>query len=104
MVIWIKPDMSYNPNVTLYYGEIKASIYSGSGMALATYKGNVARTGSTDIDPAGQITSIYQEAMQKVVQQMQADPGLQALIAHGLPENQTRMACNMIMMMNGAVE
>lgn len=102
VVIGIKPGMSYDPVVTLYYGEIEASIYSGSGRAVATYKGKVERNGSTDVYPERQIASVYEEAMQKIVQQIQADPVMQTLIEHGLPENETKMPCNMIMVMNGA--
>jgi hypothetical protein len=104
VVVWIKPSMSFDPIVTLYYGEIVASVFSGSGMAVGTYTGNVERSGSTDIDPEGQITSIYQAAMQKIVQQMQADPVMQTLIERGLPPGQTRMQCDMIMVMNGAAQ
>lgn len=102
LVIWIKPSMSYDPIVTLYYGEIEASVYSGSGRAVGTYKGNVDRNGSTDVYPEKQITSIYEAAMQKVVQQIQADLVMQTLIERGLPPDETRMPCNMIMVINGA--
>jgi hypothetical protein len=102
VVIWIKPSMSYNPIVTLFYGAIEARVFSGSGSAVTTYKGNVQRRGSTDVYPEKQITSIYEEAMQKIVQQIQADPAMQTLIERGLPQTETRMPCNMIMLMNGA--
>ena len=99
-VIWIKPSLSYNPIVTLYYGEIEARIYSGSGKAVATYKGNVERNGSTDIYPEKQIASIYQAAMQKIVQQIQADPVMQELIKNGLPVSEPKTPCNMVILMN----
>lgn len=102
VVIWIKPSMSFDPVATLFYGQIVAKAYSGSGRPIGTYKGNVEHSGFVDIYPDKQIASTYQAAMQKIVQQLQADSAIQALIQNGLPVSEPMMACNMIMAMNGA--
>lgn len=100
--IWIKPSMSYNPIVTLFYGQIVAKVYSGSGKPIGTYNASVEHSGFVDIYPDKQIASTYQAAMQKIVQQIQADPVIQGLIQNGLPASEPMVACNMIMAMNGA--
>ena len=102
VAIWIKPSLSFDPIVTLYYGTIVAKVFDGSGSVVGSYTGNVQRSGNTDIYPDKQIDAVYEAVMQQVVQQMQADPNLQNLINHGLPENVPKMPCNMIMLMNGA--
>jgi hypothetical protein len=102
VVIWIKPDMSYDPIVTLFYGEIEARIYSGGGRAIATYQANVEHSGFVDVYPDKQIAAVYQAAMQKIVQQIQADPAMQALIQNGLPVSEPMMPCNMVILMNQA--
>jgi hypothetical protein len=102
VVIWIKPSMSYDPIVTLFYGQIVAKVYSGGGRPVGTYSASVEHSGFVDIFPDKQIASTYQAAMRKIVTQMQADPLLQELIQNGLPRSETMVACNMIMLMNGA--
>lgn len=102
VVIWIKPSMSYDPIVTLFYGQIVAKVYSGGGRPIGTYNANVEHSGFVDIYPDKQIASTYQAAMQKIAQQIQADPAIQGLVQNGLPVSEPMMACNMIMLMNGA--
>jgi len=102
VVIWIKPSMSYNPIATLFYGKIVARAYSGNGSPIGTYNASVEHSGFVDVYPDKQIASTYQAVMQKIVQQMQADSAIQALIQNGLPAGEPMMACNMIVVMNGA--
>ena len=102
ILIWIKPGMFYNPHMTTFYGKIVAKVYSGSGKPVATYKANVQHGGYLDVLPKEQVKAAYQAAMQKIVGRMQADRALQALIARGLPESETRMPCSMVAVLPAA--
>lgn len=96
VVIWIKPRMFYNPRMTTFYGKIVAQVHSGSGKPIATYTANAQRDGFLDVKPAERVRATYQAAMQEIVRQMQSDATLQALIAQGVPESETRMPCGMV--------
>jgi hypothetical protein len=102
MVVWIKPDMFYNPHMTTYYGKVTAQFYSGSGKPIATFRAPVQHQGFLDVVPAEQIGSIYKEAMQDVIRQMQEDNAMQAFVSQGLPEGETKMPCNMVSILQPA--
>ena len=95
-VVMIQPYMFYNPYMTTFYGKIEARVFSGSGKLIASYKAKVEHSGYLDVLPREQIKVTYQAAMSEVVRQMQADSVLQAFMAQGVPDSETRMPCGMV--------
>lgn len=96
VIVALKPHMFYNPHMTTYYGDVTANVFSGSGKPLATYRSEVESQGFLDVKPAEKIQSVYREAMQKIVQQMQADQSVMGLAQKGLSDNETKMPCQMV--------
>lgn len=96
-LVWIKPNMEFNPVMTNFYGTIEADVYSGSGIYVATYKEQAQQSGNIDTDPNAEITSTYQQAVQRVVQKMQADTDLPARIAK-ISGSAQKLPCGMVAM------
>jgi len=96
MIVTIKPQMFYNPHMSMFYGDIEAHIYSGSGKPIATYHAETQSSGFLDVKPEAKVQAVYQDTMQKIVSQMQADPALTVLATQGLPEAETKMPCEMV--------
>ena len=101
-LVWIKPSMFYNPQMTTYYGKITANVFSGSGKPLGTYVGESKRQGFIDVYPERQVEAAYKLAMQNVADKMKADQALQAAINEGLPANETRTPCAMVSVLPAA--
>jgi len=96
VVLALKPSIFYNPHMTTLYGSIVAYAYSGSGKPIATYHAESQAHGLLDIQPAAKVQFVYQDAMQKIADQMHADTTLMALATNGLAASETKMPCEMI--------
>lgn len=82
-LVWIQPRIYYNPHMTIFYGEIRASVYTSRGEPVATYLGEAKKYGFLDVVPRSQIKAVYRAAMQNLITNMQKDPGLKTLVADG---------------------
>jgi len=96
VLIWLKPNMDYNPMMTTFYGTIEADVYSGSGVYVTTYKEQSQVNGTIDVEPNSRINSAYSQAMQMVAQTMQADTDLQSRI--GKLSGGQKLPCGMVAM------
>jgi hypothetical protein len=95
-LVRIVPNMFYNPHMTMFYGKLRAEIFTGSGKPLGAYVTEVQRLGFLDVAPADQIGAIYRTAMQNVVDQMKADAAVQEAIKNGVPHSETSTPCSMM--------
>ena len=96
VIIWIRPNVVYNDQMTNFYGSIVANVYAGNGEFIASYDETAAKSGFWDVFPATRITAAYKSAMQAVVKKIEADEKLRPLIAQGLAEDKTRIPCSMV--------
>lgn len=96
VIVSIKPNIFYNPHMTMFYGDVVAQAYSGSGKPIATYRAEAQTSGFLDVQPAAKIKAVYQDAMQKIVTQMRADTAFMALVNNGLTDAETKMPCEMV--------
>lgn len=101
VLLWVKPKMFYNPHMRNYYGTIHATVYSGSGHALANYTGESRYSGDLDILPAKSVQASYDLAIQNLVSKMKADPAIQQLLQQGIPASQSYTPCSMVAVLPG---
>jgi hypothetical protein len=95
-LVWIQPRIYYNPHMTVFYGEIRASVYTSHGEPVATYLGEASKQGFLDVVPKAQIETVYRAAMQDLIADMQKDPGLAVLVADGKINHEPGGACALI--------
>lgn len=101
VLLWVKPKMFYNPHMRNFYGTLKATVYSGSGHALATYSGESRYSGDLDILPAKSVQATYDLAIQNLVSKMKADPEIAKLLQQGIPSSQSYTPCSMVAVLPG---
>lgn len=96
-LVWVKPNVSYNPGIKRYYAQIKAQFHLGNGKQFAVYKA----TGEWD----GTIGSVYADqsvqqafnvAMREIVQKYLADTAAQQALATAKAQNQAKVPCALI--------
>jgi len=95
-LVWIQPRIYYNPHMTTFYGEIRASVYTSHGEPVATYLGEASKHGFLDVVPKIQIEAVYRAAMQDLLANMQKDPGLKTLVAEGEINRDAGGACAIV--------
>ncbi len=95
-LVWIKPRMYYNPQLGIFYGEVTASIYSGSGKPLGSYVGESRRRGFLDVYPALQVEAAYKVAMENLLIKIKADQALQTAINESVPADETKSPCTIV--------
>lgn len=79
-LLWVQPELFYNPQVQMFYAEVTASAYKGVGEHLATYVGRSQVHGVLGIQPESWIKKAYTLAVDDMVAKMQADKALQAYV------------------------
>lgn len=74
-VVNLLPSMFYNPQMRIYYSEIKATVYSGGGTLLGTYSGVGEQEGfmSVDVGINQDMEKAYAIAMQDLMGKIQID-------------------------------
>jgi hypothetical protein len=98
-IVWIRPSVVYNDQMTNFYGGIVANVYAGNGEFVASFEAVAAQSGFWDVYPGEKIKLAYKAAMQKVVQKMKTDDGLKNLLAQGLAAEKTKIPCSMVGML-----
>ncbi|MCB5187019.1 hypothetical protein LG200_03240 [Methylobacillus caricis] len=101
VLLWVQPKMFYNPHMRNFYGTIKATVYTGSGRAIASYVGESRYSGDLDILPANSVQAAYDLAIQRVADKMKADPGIQKLIDQGISSKESYTPCAMVSLLPG---
>lgn len=92
-LVWLKPRMYYNPQMKMYYGEIKASTFTSNGEPLANYIGESKKHGFLDVYPQQQIETVYKMAMQNLIGKMREDQNLKTVAAEGVNNTDAANAC-----------
>lgn len=95
-LVWLQPRMYYNPHMTTFYGEIRASVYTSDGQPVASYLGEAQRTGFLDVMPRSQIETVYRMSMQNLIANMRKDANLQKLVSEGSINRDAGGACAII--------
>jgi hypothetical protein len=98
-LIWLKPNMFYNPHMTTYYGTVTANVYSGSGKPLGTFVGESQKSGFLDVATKDQIKATYTLALQDLATKLNANPAFQQLVKQGIPASETSSPCSMVTML-----
>ncbi len=80
ILIWLQPKMFYNGQLQVFYGEVKANVYTGIGNYIDTYIGESTQHGSLGIQPNYWLEKSYTQAIDQIQVKMHADKRLQALI------------------------
>lgn len=95
-IIWIRPSLIYNDQMTNFYGGIEALVYAGNGEFITAFNGLAAQSGFWDVFPEEKIKLAYQAAMQQVTEKIRNDTQVQGLIQQGLAADKTKIPCSMV--------
>jgi hypothetical protein len=98
-IIWIVPNVIYNPEMTNFYATFHANVYAGNGELISAYTAQAAQSGFWDVFPEEKIKLAYKSAMQEIVKKIHADDKLRTLIAQGLGADKTKIPCSMVSML-----
>ncbi len=97
VLVWVKPQLTYNPGVKRYYAKVKAQFHLGSGKQVGVYKAMGEREGAIGSAYANQqVQQAFDEAMRDVVRQFTADTSAQQAIADARAANQPKAPCALI--------
>jgi len=98
-LIRIRPNMFYNPHMTMFYGKLSADVFSGSGKPLGSWVSEAQRSGFLDVATEAQVRDVYRQAMQNLVNEVKQDPTVQKAIQDGVPQSETSTPCSMMMVL-----
>jgi hypothetical protein len=89
-IIWLTPQLTYNPTIGRYYAQVRAQFYLGNAKRLTTLNATGHYDGFIGSSyAANQIQQAFEAAMQEIMRQYAADAGLQEAIrsvaSSGLP-------------------
>jgi hypothetical protein len=97
VLVWVKPQLTYNPGIRRYYAKIKAQFHLGSGKQIAVYKATGEQDGAIGSVYADQtVQQAYALAMKDIVSQYLADPAAQQAVAAAKSQHQTKAPCALI--------
>ena len=96
MLVWVKPEMFYNPKMQNFYGSATIQVYTGLGKHIGTYEGESAVRGFIDIKPQRWIDQSYALAIDDAISKMQADAELQRVVEHSAAVNAESTPCSMV--------
>jgi len=100
-LVVLEPNMFYNPQTGIFYSEITAKVYnqpaadSALGKPLITVKGEGQSRGWLTYNVEYFTRQSYQQAFERVIQQLQQTPSFQQLTAQG-PVQTYQALCNSI--------
>jgi hypothetical protein len=96
MLVWVKPEMFYNPQLQRFYGSATIQVYTGLGKHVGNYEGESSVRGYMDIKPQRWIEQSYALAIDDAVIKMQADAELQRVFAEAATVSAESTPCSMI--------
>ena len=75
IVIRIKPNLFYNPQLRVYHSKLVATVFSGGGNVLGTYVGEAQQQGSNSVDTGitKSLNKVYTLAMQDLMTKLQTN-------------------------------
>lgn len=94
-LIWLQPNLFYNPQVQVFYGELTAKVYTGLGKLVGTYVGESKVHGFLNIQADHWISKTYHVAMENLITKMHADTKLEHLSTQTSTEA-TETPCSMV--------
>ena len=95
-LVWLKPNMTYNPTLQRFNGTVTAEVYAGNGQSLGTYVGKSRRDSFLDIVPAYQLDIAYRAAMEDLAAKMKADQRLQTAMKESTVNGGNSTSCAML--------
>ena len=96
MLVWVKPEMFYNPQMQSFFGSATIQVYTGLGKHVGTYEGESSVRGFMDIKPLRWIEQSYAFALDDAITKMQADTELQRVFEQAATVNAESTPCSMI--------
>jgi hypothetical protein len=90
-VLSIMPSMFYNPQLRVYYSELKATVYSGGGTELANYSGKGQQEGfmSVDVGIKQDMQKAYVLAMKDLMSKIKIDHA-------SVSSSEVQLPCNIV--------
>lgn len=96
----IEPHVSYNPNMRTFYGTVIINVHSGSGKPIGVYESTADYSGDLDFGVEMKVNKVLVGAMNAVMVKVKADSKFQALLANGVPDNETKVPCSMVSLLS----
>ena len=95
-LMWLRPNMFYNPQVRVYYATMTAYIYDANGKPVSQVVGESQVIGDLDVMPTQKITKTYHLAMDNLVAKLKADNAVTAALGSDIAAGETYAACSSV--------
>jgi len=97
VLVWVKPNVTYNPSIRRYYARLNVQFHLGSGKQFGVYKATGEQDGAIgSIYAEQQVQQAFNAAMADVVRQYLADVSAQQVLTNAMLQNQTKVPCALI--------
>lgn len=96
VIAWVKPQLFYNPQMQIYYADLKVNFYRTDGRPLATLKAKAQRNGFLGSYYYQQTYDVYADAFRKIAMQFGQNAALQDAIRQSMAEHLTRAPCGIV--------
>lgn len=96
VITWVKPQLFYNPQMHIYYADLKVNFYRADGKPLATLKAKAQRNGFLSSNNYQQTYDVYADAFRQIAMQFSQDAALQDAIRQSMAEHLTRTPCGIV--------
>jgi hypothetical protein len=97
VLVWVKPNLSYNPGIRRYYAKLKVQFHSGNGKQVAVYKAMGEQDGAIgSVYADDDVRKAFDAGMRQIMQQFQADANAQQALAAAKAANPTKAPCALI--------
>lgn len=97
VLVWVKPSVTYNPTIRVYYAQVKVQFHLGNGKQLAVYKATGEQPGAiASVYAEQQVQQAFTVALQDIARQYEADTHAQQVLADAIGQQQTKVPCAMI--------
>ena len=95
-LMWLRPNMFYNPQVRVYYATMTAYIYDANGKPVNQVVGESQVVGDLDVRPTEAIMKTYHLAMDNLVTKLKADKAVTTAFSSDIAAGETYAACSSI--------
>lgn len=96
VIVWVKPQLVYNPLMTVYYADLKVNFYRADGKPIGTLKAKAQRNGFLDSFYYQHTYDVYEDAFRQIAVQFNQNAALQDAIRQSMAEHVTRAPCAIV--------
>lgn len=96
VIAWVRPQLFYNPLMTVYYADLKVNFYRADGKPIGTLKSKAQRNGFLDSFYYQHSYDVFADAFSKITDQFSQNAALQDAIRQSMTEKVAHAPCAIV--------